>query len=463
MADGGLPPVDALSDAGSADALPPVEALSDASSADEPPQRRRKKPRLEKVHLSLDHELRLRAVVGRNCCCKKKNCFAQFSSGDDFQAFQKFRADWVSFHKLDQDQIVSGPMLFIVDGVNGLRHFLLKVCWDLSKGLAVRCFQFQQVHVSPFTVNRSQNRHFYCHYHLLLYHIPRFYVPSSAYITNIVIARFWCAQAFDTIRGQLEGPSSKWTFLGKEVCLKSWKALHCLGASAQWCFLAKTVVVSTQNVLASPGSRRFNKLKTAAANEDIAPPVDIRYLKKPESRSDSEGRSSAVSFLMQIYTSVAETLPDYRDESWDIDTTLVSLQEIDKQDNQDPYAEHLRNNAESPVEPPNVKAHAKVKGQKIRKMKRSVQLNLHRRPEVGMYEEKWLPPGQMKDFWEQYRLAQADAPSVSFKTFWKVPGSLLQGVFSVYHLYVVNLARVNNLNIRQVAVLKLIYFSFRFW
>ena len=43
---------------------------------------------------------------------------------------------------------------------------------------------------------------------------------------------------------------------------------------------------------------------------------------------------------MQVYESVAETLPDYRDETFDVDTTLVSLKE-DATENKDPYADQL--------------------------------------------------------------------------------------------------------------------------
>lgn len=171
----------------------------------------------------------------------------------------------------------------------------------------------------------------------------------------------------------------------------------------------------------STGSRRFSKLKKAASNGDLAPPVDIRYLTKPASAQNSEAKSSASSFLMQVYESVAETLPDYRDETFDVDTTLVSLKE-DATENKDPYADQLERGLGPNCHSPSKKTGRDAKNPKLRKTKRHLKLNLKRRPETGgLYEEKWLPPGQMKDIWEQYRHANQGANCASFTTFWRVP------------------------------------------
>jgi len=124
---------------------------------------------------------------------------------------------------------------------------------------------------------------------------------------------------------------------------------------------------------------------------------------------------------MQVYESVAETLPDYRDETFDVDTTLVTLKE-DITENKDPYAEQLDRGLGPNCHSPSQKVGPNAKNPKLRKKKKHLKLNPKRRPETGgLYEEKWLPPGQMKDIWEQYRHANQGAGYASFTTFWRVP------------------------------------------
>ena len=36
------------------------------------------------------------------------------------------------------------------------------------------------------------------------------------------------------------------------------------------------------------------------------------------------------------------------------------------------------------------------------------------------HEERWLPPGHMRDFWEQMRCVETGGPPVAFSTFWRV-------------------------------------------
>ena len=126
--------------------------------------------------------------------------------------------------------------------------------------------------------------------------------------------------------------------------------------------------------------------------------------------------ASVVSYLMEIYHSVAETLPDFRDETLDVETTLVAAHGDDK----DPYSDLLEaQQAPGPVNPKS--ASSKTKNPKHRKMRKSVKVNLARKPETGgIYEDKWLPPGQMKDHWELYRQCQRGHECASFTTFWRV-------------------------------------------
>ncbi|CAK9028040.1 Uncharacterized protein SCF082_LOCUS18188 [Durusdinium trenchii] len=188
---------------------------------------------------------------------------------------------------------------------------------------------------------------------------------------------------YTTILEKLRSGSCKWSFLEEAVCLKAWKVLH------------------------GVGSRRFNRLKKHGQNGFPSPPVDLRYLKRPNAAVIKQSRASVVSFLTEIYHSLAETLPDVRDETWDIETSLVLGMEPP-----DPYEDQLT--LESVKETPVLGEVHKRK----RKMQKSVKVNPHRQPNSGgMFEEKWLPPGQMKDLWSQYkkRVWLAEFPFLKFR------------------------------------------------
>ena len=153
----------------------------------------------------------------------------------------------------------------------------------------------------------------------------------------------------------------------------------------------------------------------AARNGDILPPADLRYLKgvpKKENSKNNTSRSRIVSFLMGLYESVAETLPDIRDDTFDPDDFPdfdVQVPEL-----MDPYAIALQTSAdkEKQVNP---------KQKKVRKRAFStLTLNTQRR---SAHEIRFLPPGKMKDFYDQMKLAHPSAdgePAVAFSTFWKV-------------------------------------------
>ena len=163
------------------------------------------------------------------------------------------------------------------------------------------------------------------------------------------------------------------------------------------------------------GSARFGRLMASARNGDIFPPADLRYLKgvpKKENSKNITSRAKIVSFLMGIYESVAETLPDIRDDTFDPDDFPdfdVQVPEL-----MDPYAIALQTSAdkEKQVNP---------KQKKVRKRAFStLTLNTQRR---SAHEIRFLPPGKMKDFYDQMKLAHPSAdgePAVAFSTFWKV-------------------------------------------
>lgn len=133
--------------------------------------------------------------------------------------------------------------------------------------------------------------------------------------------------------------------------------------------------------------------------------------------ASQEQVSSVVSFLFETYHSVAETLPDYRDETWDVETSLVDGHSEDR----DAYSDLLAHTSELPAEMTGKKP---GKASKTRKKKRALSLNLERKPENCQYEEKWLPPGFMKDHWELYRKRQRGFKCASFSTFWCVSSNL---------------------------------------
>lgn len=159
------------------------------------------------------------------------------------------------------------------------------------------------------------------------------------------------------------------------------------------------------------GSKRFSKIHKAVSAGQLSPPVDLRYLKKPHASDYGECRADIVSFLSEIYTSVAETLPDYRDDSYDVATSLELVKKCDCEE--DPYGDLV------PGKGQDLETTKKPKN-----TKRSVQINPGRVgvDSGGAYEEKWLPPGQMKEYWELYKQKHrlSSKPCASFATFWKV-------------------------------------------
>lgn len=141
-----------------------------------------------------------------------------------------------------------------------------------------------------------------------------------------------------------------------------------------------------------------------------SPPADLRYLKRPRGRVGAEHaasvRTDIVSFLNEIYSSVAETLPDFRDElGASAGTVQINVE--------DPYAKALHDESVDPDLLPKPKT-------KPRKRKGQVEINLERTSKT--MEERWLPPGSMKEYHEQYRLRTGLEKPGSFATFWRVSG-----------------------------------------
>ncbi|CAK9099273.1 FO synthase subunit 1 [Durusdinium trenchii] len=121
----------------------------------------------------------------------------------------------------------------------------------------------------------------------------------------------------------------------------------------------------------------------------------MRYLRKGLPKVvPSEGRAKIVSFLESVYNSIAETLPDVRDD-WDGDVA-EGLPEL-----ADAYADALMK---------------RKKGKRARK--NSLVINTQR---FEGRELRFLPPGCMRDYYEQMNAAGgSDCPPCGFVTFWRV-------------------------------------------
>ena len=164
-----------------------------------------------------------------------------------------------------------------------------------------------------------------------------------------------------------------------------------------------------------PGSHRFGRLIEAARRGDIVAPADLRYLQglpKQGAKETDTSRARIVSFLRGVYESTAETLPDVRDDTYDADEAVsvgLVVPEL-----QDPYAETLGAGPEPVVQA--------GKKKKVHSKKFSISLNPDRKAAFEG-QERFLPPGSMKDYWEQFNDVHPrahDERPVSFTTFWKV-------------------------------------------
>ena len=118
--------------------------------------------------------------------------------------------------------------------------------------------------------------------------------------------------------------------------------------------------------------------------------------------------------LKGIYESVAETLPDVRDDTFDPDVDIPTVS-CEVPELMDPYAKILGAKT--------VKKNTK-KSKKKRKLKRkgAVEVNADRKA-AFQDQVRFLPPGAMKDYHEQFNSAYpraADKKPVAFSTFWRV-------------------------------------------
>ena len=148
-------------------------------------------------------------------------------------------------------------------------------------------------------------------------------------------------------------------------------------------------------------------------------PVDLRYLQKgvPKRGQNLESdnpRAQVVTFLRGVYESIAETLPDVRDEGCEDglegdERFSVNLPQADV----DPYTHAMTD--------PMVRLKLKPKGRGIQVRRHGLRLNVQRRPEHGL-EKRWLPPGSMREYYDQFLCtpdSKANGKQISFATFWR--------------------------------------------
>ena len=138
--------------------------------------------------------------------------------------------------------------------------------------------------------------------------------------------------------------------------------------------------------------------------------MDMRYLARSINK-EPQATSECVSFLEGIYESVAETLPDLVDSSM-----TTSLEETPEAVSiRDAYASSLDSEA-------GVSTVKETKKKGPRTMRKGLHVFRDRGKEV-----RFLPPGRMKDFYEQL-CANFDGfvkKPPSFPTFYRVPWTKL--------------------------------------
>lgn len=159
------------------------------------------------------------------------------------------------------------------------------------------------------------------------------------------------------------------------------------------------------------GSQRFERLWAAAQSDQEGPPADLRFLKRACSKVAGESSTArVVSFLETLYESVAETLPDVRDDGIAANLVEPIIAEGDG------YAEKLAVEGTVTASEPLKQMHAEQK--RPRKRKKGLQLHPERHPDVSKLEIRYLPPSTMKEHWETMQSLDG-REAVSFGTFWK--------------------------------------------
>ena len=162
------------------------------------------------------------------------------------------------------------------------------------------------------------------------------------------------------------------------------------------------------------GATRSSKLASAARKGKYAPPADLRFLKKPFLGNTAEKtavRSDILSFLQGLYESVAETLPDIRDDAEPDDASVQVFLHAESAE-QDEYASAL--NGAQPNHELESQAKPLSKQSKPRKKKKSVVI------QRSHQEIRYLPPGTLKEYWHQLNMMrEPPLKKIAFSYFWR--------------------------------------------
>lgn len=135
-----------------------------------------------------------------------------------------------------------------------------------------------------------------------------------------------------------------------------------------------------------------------------APPFDQRYVQGPKSRVKGASSSAeVVSFLLTLYESVAETLPDVKDVDGVVQLAHEQSAEVD------PYASSIMEGHQNQRLPSTIKPKAKTRKRKF---------GMEVRAEDCKSEVRFLPPGTMKEHYE-VMISQDGFRKISFKCFWQ--------------------------------------------
>ena len=106
-----------------------VESLTDSdgpgSPSDVPAAKKKRKRSQRKKREPLDSETAVRCILGKPCKCQLR-CMTVFGKQQMFEKLCEFRGEWVSLHKLDQDQVVpQWNLVFVLFCITKTREFCL--------------------------------------------------------------------------------------------------------------------------------------------------------------------------------------------------------------------------------------------------------------------------------------------------------------------------------------------------
>lgn len=187
---------------------------------------------------------------------------------------------------------------------------------------------------------------------------------------------------------------------------------------------------------AGGGNARFDRLAKAAQAGQIVPPADLRYLRKAASDITAESATGRIlTYLQQLYESVAETMPDFRGD----DSVETQVEFLDGEP--DPYAIQLLQRHDG------VDDNQSGVPAVVTKKRRNLKSVVIQKGMVAEQEERFLPPGaSMRDYWEQMQ-NENPAEKVSFCQFWRAPCfstafsfSFLKPIKPWHHIFIVKLA-----------------------